>query len=643
MALAFMRRHKKWFHIFLWMTIPAMIIAFVALYIPTENAQAGDPGGVLAEVGGQPITLGEYQRAYRRQRERLEQMSQGRLDAAMLERFGLKEQALQSLVEQKLVALEAHRLGLVVDDETLAREIATSPALQENGQFMGAAEVRRRLELRGISEQEFQESMRAEMLGQRLLSAITDGVTVTPAEVEREYRRRNEQVKVEYVLANAPADAAADTPTDAEVSQRFQKNPEAYRIPEKRVVSYLLVDEQALRARVTVTEGELDSYYREHKAEFRTPEETCASHILVKVKAEPDAKEGHPEEEARKLAQAALDQVRAGADFATVAKKVSEDKGSAERGGDLGCVGRNRFPPEFDNAAFSLAMGQTSDPVKTAMGYHVIRVNSRNEERDQPLSQVKEMIRANLVSKRVQSLGTTQVQQVATALARGRKLDEVARETGLTVQKSGPLARGSSEPPLDSPALVARAFELKAGETAKEPFGVSSGQAFIALAEVQPSRVPALSDVQAQVKADLASERAAERARVRATDLRARAEKEGLEKAASAMGLVRKETPTPVGRGMDLGDLGASLALEQAAYELPVGSVSEPVRVGAGYAVLRVLERKAFDAAAFAKEKDAVAAGMRDARKQQLFRAYMAQARQRFPVERRADLDQLIG
>jgi parvulin-like peptidyl-prolyl isomerase len=85
------------------------------------------------------------------------------------------------------------------------------------------------------------------------------------------------------------------------------------------------------------------------------------------------------------------------------------------------------------------------------------------------------------------------------------------------------------------------------------------------------------------------------------------------------------------------------MALEQAAYELPVGTLSEPVRVGAGYAVLRVLERKAFDAAAFAKEKDAVAAGMRDARRQQLFRAYMTQARQRFPVERRADLDQLIG
>jgi peptidyl-prolyl cis-trans isomerase D len=641
MALAFMRRHKKWLTVFLWLTIPAMIVAFVALYIPTEDA-IGNAAGVVAEVGGEPITIGEYQRAYRRQRERIEQMYQGRLDPAMLEQFGLKEQTLQSLVEEKLVALEARRLGLEVDDEALAREIATSPSFQRDGRFLGAAEIRRLLDLQGISEAEFQESMRNGLLGQQLMSMVTDGGSITPAEVEREYRRRHEQVKVEYVLVEPPVDAAA-APTDAEVAARFQARPEAYRLPEKRVVSYVLIDPQALQARVTVTEADLASYHREHKEEFRQPEETCASHILVKVKASPDAQEGHPDEEARRLAQAALDQVKAGADFATVAKKTSEDKGSAERGGDLACFGRGRMVPEFDNVAFSLPVGQTSDLVKTNFGYHVIRVNSRTEEQDLPLSQVKDRIRGTLLAQRTQNLAATQAQQVAAALARGRRLEEAAREPGLSVQKSAPLARGAVEPPLDSPAVVARAFELKAGETAPEGFAVSGGRVFIALAEIQPSRVPALSEVQAQVQADLVKERAAERARLRAAELRARAEKDGLEQAASAMGLVRKETPSLVGRGLALGELGASQALEQAAYEAAVGGLSEPVRVAGGYAVLRVLEKKAFDGAAFAREKDAVAAGLRESRKQQLFRAYMAQARQRFPIERRADLDQVVG
>jgi peptidyl-prolyl cis-trans isomerase D len=646
MALAFMRRHKKWLTIFLWMTIPAMIVAFVALYIPTEDARAGNPGGVLAEVGGQPITLGEFQRAYRQQRQRLEQMSPGgRLDPEMLERFGLRENTLQTLVEEKLVALEAQRLGLSVDDDALAHEIATAPSFQENGRFMGSAELRRRLELAGISEQEFQEQMRAQMLGQRLLSVVTDGVAVSPMEVEREFRRRNEQVKVEYVLAEAPADGSVPAPTDAEVSARFSAKPDAYRFPERRVVSYVLVDPAALQSRVTVTEADLATYHREHKSEFVTPEETCASHILVKVKDSPEAQEGHADDEARALAQAALDQVKGGADFATVAKKASEDKGSAENGGDVGCFARGRMQPEFDNSAFTVPVGQTSDLVKTRLGYHVIRVNSRTAEQDQPLSLVKEGIRARLLAQRTQAQAMSQARLMSEALARGRSLEDAAKQPGLalTVQKSAPLARGAAEPPLDSPALVARAFELKVGETAKDAFDTSAGRAYIALSEVQPARAPSLAEVQDKVKADITRERAAEAARQRAGELRARAEKEGLDKAATALGLVRKETPTPVGRGQELGELGAGQALEQAAYDLPVGALSEPLRVRNGYAVLRVLEKKAFDPAAFAKEKDALAASLRQTRRQQLFRAYMSQARARFPVERRADLESVVG
>ena len=224
--------------------------------------------------------------------------------------------------------------------------------------------------------------------------------------------------------------------------------------------------------------------------------------------------------------------------------------------------------PEFANAAFNLPIGQVSDPVKTSFGYHVIRVASRREEHERPLSEVKEGIRARLSSERTQALAQSQVQSLSAALARGRSLEVAAKELGLTVQKSAPLARGAAEPPLASPQLSARAFELKVGETAQEPFRVGLGdQAFIALVEIQAPRVPALSEVTAQVKADIARERAAEAARVRAEELRAQAVKDGLEKAAAARGLVRKETPQLVGRGDALGELGATLALEQAVYD----------------------------------------------------------------------------
>lgn len=642
MALAFMRKHKKWLAVFLWLSIPALIVTFVALYIPTGDAAAGGADAVVAKVGGERITANEYQRAYRRQRDQLQRMYQGRLDPAMMEQFGIREQTLQSLVEQKLVALEAARLGLRVDDETLAREIRTSPGLQENGAFIGAAEIRRRLDQAGISEQEFQEAMRADLVTQRLQSVVTDGVLVSPGEVEREYRRRNEQAKVEYVKVEGAAPATA--PTDAEASARYQAKPDAYKLPERRVVSYVLVSDEALRSRVTVTDAEIGTYYNEHPDQFQVPEEACASHVLFKVKANPEAKEGHADAEAKKLAEEVAAQLKAGEDFAAVAKKRSEDEGSGSQGGDLGCFARDRMVPEFSNAAFSLPIGQVSDPVKTSFGYHVIRVSSRQEQRQRQLLEVKDAIRARLTNERTQALAQSQVQALGEALGRGRSLEAAAKEQGLTVQKSAPLARGAAEPPLASPQVAARAFELKVGETAPEPLRVGAReQAFIALAEVQAPRVPALAEVQAQVKADIARERAAEAARARAVELRAAAEKDGLEKAATARNLVRKETPELIGRGLPMGELGVSPALEQAAYEAPAGTLSEPIAVEGGYAVIRVLDRKGFDADAFAKERDTIATGLREARKQQMFRAYMTQARQRFPVERFGALDRFIG
>jgi peptidyl-prolyl cis-trans isomerase D len=642
MALAFMRRHKKWLAVFLWLSIPALIVTFVALYIPTGDAATGTSDGVVAKVGGERVTANEFQRAYRRQRDQLQRMyPQGQLDAAMMERLGIREQTLQGLVEQKLVALEASRLGLRVDDETLAREMRTSPGLQENGTFIGVAEIRRRLDQAGISEEEFQESMRADLVAQRLQSVVTDGVAVSPSEVEREYRKRNERAKVEYVKVVAAAAPAAAT--DAEAAARYQAKPDAYKLPERRVVSYVLIASEALRSRVTVTEAELATYWNDHKDEFVSPEEACASHILVKVKAG-DAPGGHPDAEAKAIAQAAIGQLKGGADFATVAKKVSEDEGSAAQGGDLGCFARRSMVQEFANAAFSLPIGQVSEPVKTSFGYHVIRVSSRQEQRERALSEVKEGIRARLSSERTQALAQSQVQSMSTALAGGRSLEAAAKELGLAVQKSAPLARGAAEPPLASPQLAARAFELKVGETAREPFFVGPGdQAFISLAEVQAPRVPALSEAQAQVKAEIARERAAEAARTRAAELRTAAQKDGLEKAAAAAGLVRKETPEQVGRGQALGELGLTPALEQAVYDAPVGTLSEPVAVEGGYALVRVIERKAFDAAAFAKEKDALTASLRESRKQLMFRAYMTQARERFPVERYGTLDRIIG
>jgi len=638
MALAAMRRHRRWLFVFLWL----VIAAFIILYIPAfQGADAGSPGEAMATVGGMPITVGEFRRSYLRQRQRLEQIYQGRLDPDALRSMGIEEQVFGSLVDDRLVALEARRLGLAVDDETLAREVQAR--FQENGRYIGSDEIRRRLELQGSTVEELERSLRDALLRERLERLVTDGVAVTAAEAEREFRRRTEQVKAEYALVEAAPFRAAAAVTDDEARQRFESDREAYRVPERRAVQYLLVDASTLRSRVTVTDRDIESYYGEHREEFKEPEEVCASHILVKVKAQPDAAEGHPDDEARKMADALHAQVKAGGNFAAIAKKSSEDKGSAQGGGDLGCFGRGRMLPAFENAAFGLDPGQVSDVVRSDFGYHIIKLASRKEETYPPLAQLKDRIRETLLGQRTQALGEEKMIALAGALRGGKGLEEAGREQGVAVQKSAPFARGETvPPPLASPALAARVFELRPGQVDHEPIAVPTGYAFVSLSDVQAPRLPDLKEVQARIKAELVEEKAMQAARARAADLRARAEKVGLDKAASSLGLVRKETPGLVGRGQPLGDLGAGAALEEAAFGLAQGSLSDPVRTAAGYAVLRVLEKKPFDPSAYEGQKASILAGLREQRRQQLFRAYLSQARQRYAVERRPEAFQRV-
>jgi peptidyl-prolyl cis-trans isomerase D len=560
---------------------------------------------------------------------------QGRLDAEAIKRMGLEEQTLQSLIDDRVLQLEARRLGISVDDETLRQRLATASEFQVDGRFMGAEELRRRLEMQGVTVGEFEQELRRRLLRERVASLVTDGVMVSAREAEEEFRRRSEQVKAEYVMV--PAEISGVAVTDDEVRARFESAKDRYAFPERRVLSYLLLDLPKLQPRVTVTEAEERAYYDGHPDEFKQPEQVCASHILIKVKATPEATEGHPDEEARKLAQSALDQVKTGADFAALAKKISEDQGSAPQGGDLGCFARGRMVQEFDNAAFSLTAGQTSDLVKTQYGYHILRATARRAETTPAFAPMRDRINKTLMGQRVRTLLEEQMQGISEALRHGKSVEDVAKERGFTVDRSAPLARGADTPPLSSPPLVARAFELKRGETEPEPFQVPTGYAFISLQEVQAPRPADFKEVQDRVKADLQQEKAFEAARLKAADLKARASSATLEKAAAALELVRKETPGLVSRGQPLGDLGSSGALDEAAYALAPSVLSDPIRVPGGWAVIRVLEKKAFDPAAFEKDKVSLIASLRQQRREELFRSYMQEARKRVTVQRNVE------
>jgi peptidyl-prolyl cis-trans isomerase D len=632
MALAFLRRHQRWFHVLLGL----VILGFIFVYIPSfRNAAAGGDDSDVGRVAELPITAREYQTAYQRLRSRYEQMYQTRLDANMIKMLGLGNQVFDGLVEQRIVELEARRHGLVVTDRELAMAASNMPYFQDQGRFIGADRVRQALESQGQSVEDFERALRHDLLRKQLEALVTDGVTVSASEIEDDYKRRNEEIKAEYVLVDTARFTAQATATDEDIKARFEADKEAYRIPDKRVASYAFVDPQALRSQIAVTDTEIAAHYKDHPDQYSEQEQVCAQHILIKAK-DATAKEGRTDAEAKTAATAILAQLRGGADFATVAKKSSEDTGSAAKGGDLGCFPRHTMVDEFENVAFSAKPGELSEPVKTQYGYHIIKVTEKREGKVKPLETVKEAIRAELSSARAQTMSEQKSQALAAALSHGAKLEDTARANGVPVQTSAPVGRGEPLPPFNE-EVVARLFELKPGETTPQPIALRGGFIFLTLTETKPSRLPELAEVKDRVKADLLKDKALEMAKSRAQELKAKADAQGLDKAASALGLVRKDSAF-VKRGEAIGDVPSGPALDAAAFALAPNTVSEPIPVTNGFAVLRVVEKKAIDPAAFEKEKGSIAASLRSAKRSQLFEAYIAQVRQRFPIERNAEV-----
>ncbi len=628
MALALMRRHRRWLYVFLWL----VIAAFIILYIPAFQKQdSGTPGETVVTVGKEAISVGEFQRDYYRLRQRYDRLYQGRLEEPMLRQ--IQQMTLESLVSDRLVEQEAKRLGVTVSDAAIAQAIVNSPDFQDDGRYIGSAEVRRRLDLQGITEEQLAETERRQLLRQRLQDLVGSVAEPSPAEVDRELARRTQQVKLAYVQADAARFRAGVQPTEEQIQARFEARKDSYRVPEKRVVSYVLLDRDALRPLVAVTPRDIESYYQDHREDFRQEEEACARHILVKVKQD-DKGEGHSDAEARQIAQRLLDEVNAGGDFAAIARKSSEDPGSAQNGGDLGCFPPGRMVREFDDAVFGLQPGETSGLVKTSFGYHIIRLESYKPSSVLPLAQVKERIRQSVLERKMGELGDQKAQGISDALRHDKSLAEAAQAQGLSVKKSAPFARSETPPALSSPLIVARAFALKPGEAEKEAYPLPQGAAFFSLDQVLPAHLPTLAEVHDKVRDDIVEETAFAEARALVATVRTKAERAGLEKAAAAAGLLRKETPQLTGRGQPLGELGSGLELDQVAFSLPEQALSEPVRTSSGWAVLQVLERKVADAAELARERPQVAATLREQMRQELFRAFLNDARDRYQITR---------
>ena len=633
-----MRRHRNWLK---W-SLGLVCLAFVIFYIPDflrgtgADAASGD---TVARVGGHDITAGEFRRTYQAQLQAYRSAYGGQMNDQLLKQLGIEQQILQQMADERAALAEADRVGITVSDEEVRQRIFSMPAFQENGAFIGEARYNQLLRMQRppMSAQEFEDSVRRGLTVEKLRAALTDWLSVADNELEQEYRRRNDKVKLAVVSFTADSFRPQVSASDADVATYFEAHKADFKIPEKRKIRYLLIDIDGIRAKTVVPPADVERTYNNSIEQYTTPEQVRASHILLKTEGKDDAA-------VKAKAEEVLKQAKAGADFAELAKKNSEDEQSAKNGGDLDYFGRGRMVPEFDQAVFAMQPNQTSDLVKTQYGYHIIKLVDKKVATTKPLAEVRQQITDQLGYERAQAQAADLAQKLEKQISRPGDLDSVAKANKLAVQESGFFAR--DEPILGlgpAPEATNKAFEMKPGEVSGA-LRASRGFVIETLVSKQDPYVPKLDEVKERVRDEVIKQKARDASKQKAAEIAAKLKAApDFEKAAKAAGLEAKTTEL-ISRDSPIPDLGVAPAVEEAAFKMPVGGVSEAIATDNGTAVIKVIEKKEVTPDEWKTAKERFREELLSDRRNRFFGSYMMKAKKGMKIDvNRETLQRVIG
>src|SRR5271156_3638597 len=585
---------NRWVKIGMSVLLGVICLSMLTYLIPGMGSAAftNSPDAV-ATVGGQSITATDVQRQLN---AALHGQSLPDVYKAMY-----TKQVLDQMILKQALTVEAQRLGIRVTDQELSDRIKQILPAAWNGDTWLKDRYTTEVQTRtGMSIPEFEDFLRDQMLQERFRQLVTDAITVSPAEIQAEYRRRNEKVQIEYVLVR-PADLASTIqPTDAELSAYYTKHAGLYQIPEKRSARYALLDLAKLRATTTVGDDALRTYYNSHIDEYKVENRVHVEHILFKTVGKTDAEIA----EIRQKAESVLKQAKSGANFEDLAKKFSEDDGTKPKGGDLGWIVEGQTVPEFQQAAFTLPKGSISDLVKTQYGFHIIKVIDHEQAHTKSFEEVRSSIEPTVVDEKVSAAANDISEKRASAI------------------------RQSNHQPLDD---LAKKFNLVIGELS-QPLQTPQGIAIVTPKDIQAGHQGTFAEVRSRVLADYQQEKSLELAKSKAEELAKLAKGgESFDNAAKSLSLAVK-TSESLSRTGSIPDVGSGQLLD-AAFTMPVGQVSDPKDVTGNWLVYRVAAHEPVNAAAVVLQADQIRQQLLQSKQKAAFDAFRVALEDRLKKE----------
>ena len=563
-----------------------LIIPSFVLFGLEGYSRFNDKGTVVAKVNGNKISQTDWDAAHKREVDRI-RASMPNLDVKLFDTAEAKYATLERLVRDQVIAAAAQKLQLVASDTRLARELQQSPAIAALRTADGKLDMERYKQLaasQGMTPEMFEMQVRADLSNRQVIQGVQASAYATSAQTQTAMNAFMQRREVQILNFPAADFLSKITVSDADLQAYYDKNKDKYQSSESADIEYIVLDIESLRQSITLNEQDLKSYYEQNLQRLSSKEERRASHILIT--AAKDAPEAE-KKTARVKAEDLLKLVKAKpASFAEVARKNSQDPGSAVKGGDLDFFGRGAMVKAFEDAAFSMKKSDISDLVESEFGYHIIQLTDIKAAKAQSFESLRPSMEADLKKQQAQRKYAELAETFSnTVYEQSDSLKPVADKLKLNIQKASQVARQAAQTRgvLSHPGLLQAIFSEASLQKQRNTEAIEVAPSTLVSARVvkhQPAATLPLADVKEFVKRALTQEKAAEMAKAQGEQrLAALKASSGADKLPNAIVISREKTQSQLPKVVDA-------ALRADPNKLPsVSGVDLGVQ---GFAVVRV-------------------------------------------------------
>jgi len=544
-------RNKKGLITFsLWFIIAAFVGTIFFVWGVGDKAQQQL---YAAKVDDAVITDQDFRNKVESTREQFRQLFGNNADQLFVD-SNLEKTVMQTLISEALLRNEAARLNIPVSDAEVAANIQSIEAFQTDGQFDQNKYVQLLARSR-LTPQIFEDSFRNDILLQKMEELIKNSVAVSDIEMQKEYTYRNTEATIRFLEISADNYVTKVSMDDEAVKAFYEENQENYRVPEKADVKYVTFDKDSFNKEFSTDDKEIEQFFIQNKESFTQPEQVRAAHILFAFDNWGDEMAAN---EVYKKAKSVLKEIKNGADFGEMAKKYSDD-GNAEMGGELGFFTRGQMVPEFEEAAFNTKPGEVSDVVKTQFGFHIIKVEEYEPEKNPTLDEVKDQIKEMIIEQKGNNAFRTYVFETYKDILNKSNItayNQDAEDKLETNEIKGLTAAGNKEPLTGLQDVASKLMKLNKTELS-QVIDVRGTQMVFEITEKYDSYIPELKDVKEKVLADFISTKSLELAKKQAEEA---AELGSMDEAAEKLKKTYTTTPK-FKRNEPISGLGMNAAL----------------------------------------------------------------------------------